>query len=155
MVNLGLEPSDDVDNSQTRVAQRDTIISNKTSIYHPDGHNPPPVAAGEMPGRFDFGVARREGKLGDVLKRVDDAKSEMRRTEIAEGPLVLALKAVDRLGSMEDAKTLTGAMLRKGYSDCMEAIYRFDSERRAGEMANVRNLAALLVKRLQALPDVC
>ncbi len=34
---------------------------------------------------------------------------------------------------------------------CLEEIHRFASERRQGEMANVRNLAALLVERLKAV----
>lgn len=62
MVNLGLELSDDVDNSQTRVAQCDPII-NRTSIYHPDGHNPPPEAAGEMPGRFVAAILKSGGAI--------------------------------------------------------------------------------------------
>ena len=136
-----------------RVPERDTI-KNRTIIYHPDDHNPPPEAAGEMPGRFDFGVARRNGTLGDVLKRVGDAKTEMQRTEIEKGPVALALEAVDRLDSKEDAKSFSIAMLRKNGDDCREVIYEFASQRRQGEMENVKNLAALLMKRLQALPDV-
>ena len=106
-----------------------------------------------MPGRFDFGVARRNGTLGDVLKRVGDAKTEMQRTEIEKGPVALALEAVDRLGSVEDAKSFSIAMHRKKIDDCREEIYKFACERRQGEMENVKNLAALLMKRLQALPD--
>lgn len=107
-----------------------------------------------MPGRFDFGVARRNGTLGDVLKRVGDAKTEMQRTEIEKGPVALALEAVDRLDSKEDAKSFSIAMLRKNGDDCREVINKFVSERRQGEMENVKSLAALLMKRLQALPDV-
>ncbi len=75
---------EDVDNSQSRVAhcdgypshsatphsrttrplpvaQRDSIIY-RSSKENPDGHNPPQEAADvEMPGRFAFGVARRDG----------------------------------------------------------------------------------------------
>ena len=44
-----------------------TPIINITIIYHPDDHHPPPEAAGELSGRFDFvlsGSARtfREGR---------------------------------------------------------------------------------------------
>ena len=56
MVNLGLELSDDVDNSQTRVAQCDPIIY-RTSKDHPEDHNPP-EAGEDMPGSFELGVAR-------------------------------------------------------------------------------------------------
>ena len=134
------------------VAQRDPII-NKSIIYHPDDHHPPPEAAGGMPGRFEFGVARRDGTLNDVLERVDDAKVEIKRAEVQDGPLQLALKAVGRENSIEDKKAFSNVMLTKNYNDLLEEIYRFDSERRAGEMKNIKNLAALLMARLQALPD--
>ena len=37
--------------------------------------------------------------------------------------------------------------------DCREVIYRFGSERRAGEMSKIRNLPALLTRLLSMLPD--
>ena len=46
-----------------RVHVVDPIISNKTSIYHPDGHNPPPEAAGEMPGRFVTAISKSGGAI--------------------------------------------------------------------------------------------
>ena len=73
------------------VSQCDPNI-NITSIDHPGDHNPPPEAAGDKPGRFELGVARRNA--------------------------------------------------------LQEEIYRFDCERRAGEFQNIRNLPALLTKRL-------
>ena len=82
---------EDVDNSQSRVAQRypyplhsatphsstalpPTVaqcnpIIHRTSKDHPIGHNPP-KAGEEMPGRFELGVARRNGTLGDVLEKI-------------------------------------------------------------------------------------
>ena len=95
---------EDVDNSQSRVAhcdgypshsatphsrtarplpvaQRDPIIY-RSSKENPDGHNPPHEAADvEMPGRFAFGVARRDGTLDDVLRKIDAASQEMKRRE--------------------------------------------------------------------------
>ena len=44
-----------------------TPIINISSIDHPDGHHQPPEASGEKPGRFDLGVAWRNGTLNDVL----------------------------------------------------------------------------------------
>ena len=100
------KPSDaerweDVDNSQGWVPERDGYPSQsepphspaagplpsqsgtpsyiETSIYHPDGHHQPPEASVEKPGRFDLGVARRNGTLNDVLEKVDAAAVFARR----------------------------------------------------------------------------
>ena len=55
------------------VSQCDTIIYRTSKENHVD-HNPPTDAAGgEMPGRFELGVARREGTLDDVLRKIDIA----------------------------------------------------------------------------------
>ena len=54
---------------------------------------------------------------------------------------------------IEDRKTFSHVMLRKNPDDCREAIYQFESERRAGEMDKIRSLPALLTKRLSGLPD--
>ena len=53
---------------------------------------------------------------------------------------------------IENRKTFSSILLYRNPDDCREEIYRFDSERRAGEFANVRNLSTLLTKRLTALP---
>ena len=134
------------------VAQRDTIIY-RTSIENPGDHNPPTDAADmEMPGRFDLGVARRDGTLGDVLKKLDSVAQEMKRRE--EKSLVqCAVEATDK-GDVDNRKTFAKVMLDKNPDDCREEIYRFASERRAGEFSKIKNLAALLTKRLSSLP-VC
>ncbi len=44
------------------------------------------------------------------------------------------------------------AML-KDKSSCIEVVFRFESERKAGEFSRIRNLPALLMSRLQALPS--
>ena len=64
--------------------------------------------------------------------------------------------AIDATGKddMENRKTFAKVMIGKNADDCREEIYRFASERRAGEFAKIQNLAALLTKRLSALPNV-
>jgi DNA-binding transcriptional regulator YhcF (GntR family) len=165
---------EDVDNSSSRVAQRygypshsatptrrtvrplpvaqcDTIIY-RSSIEHPGDHNPPPEASGvEMPGRFDLGVARRDGTLDDVLRKVDAASQETKRREEMT-LLQLAVRATGR-EDVENRKTFVKVMMNKSAEDCREEIYRFESERMAGEFGKIQNLAALLTKRLAALPD--
>jgi len=104
-----------------------------------------------MPGRFDLGVARRNGTLEDVLTKIGDAKQEIRRAEKL-GPVRYAMEA-SCTTDVEDQKTLARAMFSKSIDDCYEEICRFDSERRAGEFRNIRNLPALLTSRLKLLPD--
>ena len=41
---------------------------------------------------------------------------------------------------------------RKKSADCLEAIMTFESEVRQGEHAKAKNLAAILMNRLKALP---
>ena len=133
------------------VSQCDPIIY-ESSKENPDDHNPPHDAAGvEMPGRFDFGVARRDGTLDDVLRKIDAASQKMKRRE-ERSLLQLAIDATGK-DDMENRKTFAKVMIGKNADDCREAIYRFESERRAGEFAKIQNLAALLTKRLLALPD--
>ena len=133
------------------VSQRDSIIY-RSSKENPDGHNPPQEAADvEMPGRFAFGVARRDGTLDDVLRKIDAASQEMKRRE-EKSLLQLAIDATG-MDDMENRKTFTKVMMGKNADDCREEIHRFASERRAGEFAKIQNLAALLTKRLLALPD--
>ena len=165
---------EDVDNSHSRVSQCDGYPSHsetphsltvrplpvsrcdpiiyKSSKDHPGGHNPPTEAAGgEMPGRFAFGVARRDGTLDDVFRKIEAASQEMKRRE-EKSLLQLALEATDT-SDMENRKTFAKVMMGKNAEDCREEIYRFESERRAGEFAKIQNLAALLTKRLSSLPD--
>ena len=52
----------------------------------------------------------------------------------------------------ENKRTFTSVMLTKDPSDCLEAIMTFESEIRQGEHAKAKNLAAILTKRLKALP---
>ena len=133
------------------VAQCNPIIY-RSSKENPDGHNPPLEASGvEMPGRFAFGVARRDGTLDDVLRKIDAASQEMKRRE-EKSLLQLAIDATG-MDDMENRKTFTKVMMGKNADDCREEIHRFASERRAGEFAKIQNLAALLTKRLLALPD--
>ena len=70
---------EDVDNSKSRVAQCDPIIYRKYKD-HPGCHNPP-EAGEEMPGRFELGVARRNGTIEDVLEKTTAAAQETKRCE--------------------------------------------------------------------------
>jgi hypothetical protein len=128
-----------------------TPIINRTIIYHPDDHHPPTEAAGELPGRFELGVARRNGTLEDVLDKIGDAKQEMSRAERL-GPVQYAMEAACT-NSVEDRKTFSLVMMSKDINDCEEEIYRFKSEKCAGEFKKIRNLPALLTRRLKELPD--
>jgi len=164
-----------VDNSSSRVAQRNgyqlhsatphsctalppTVAQCNPIIYRSskeksDDHNPPLEAAGVgTPGRFDFGVARRDGTLDDVFRKIDAASQEMKRRE-EKSLLQLAIDATGK-DDIENRKTFAKVMMGKNADDCREEIYRFASERRAGEFAKIQNLAALLTKRLSALPAV-
>ena len=86
-----------------------------------------------MPGRFELGVARRNGTLGDVLEKITAAAQETKRRE-QKSIVQLAMEAActDR---MEDRKTFSSVMLRKDPDDCREVIYRFGSERRAARIS--------------------
>ena len=59
------------------VAQCDPIIY-RTYKDHPGCHNPP-EAGEEMPGRFELGVARRNGTIEDVLEKITAAAQETKR----------------------------------------------------------------------------
>lgn len=132
------------------VAQCDPIIY-RSSKDHPEDHHPPPPAAGEMPGRFELGVARREGTLGKILQEVTAAVQETKRSEkVSIVALAMEAACTDR---MEDRRTFSSVMLTKDPDACREVIYRFGSERRAGEMSKIRNLPALLTKLLSSIPD--
>ena len=103
-----------------------------------------------MPGSFELGVARRDGTIGDVLQKVAAAAQETKRCE-QKSIVQLAMDAAVT-GKLDDRKTFSMVMLRRNPDDCREVIYRFDSERRAGEMSRIKNLPALLTKRLSELP---
>ena len=162
---------EDVDNSPSRVPERDgypshsgtphrptvrphpsqsgTLSYKETTKDHPGDHNPP-EAGGEIPGRFELGVARRDGTLGEVLQKIEDAAQETKRSE-QKSIVALAMEAACT-ENVEDRKTFSRIMLYRNPDICREVIYRFDSERRAGEFGGIRNLPALLTKRLSALP---
>ena len=130
------------------VAQCDTII-HRSSKDHPEDHNPP-EAGGDIPGRFELGVARRDGTLGEVLQKIEEAAQETKRSE-QKSIVALAMEAACS-ENCDDRKTFSRIMLYRNPDICREVIYRFDSERRAGEFGGIRNLPALLTKRLSALP---
>ena len=133
----------------TRVALCDPNIHNKTSINHPDQHHPP--AVGEESARFDLGVARRDGTLDEVLEKMKEASEEARRHERVN----IVHEAMKACGttSPDDLRSFTKVMMLKDKSSCIEVVFRFESERKAGEFSRIRNLPALLMSRLQALPS--
>ena len=148
------------------VSERDTNI-NITSIDHPEDHNPPPEAAGDKPGRFELGVARQNGMLEGVLKKVGDANEMTKSVETpglvidanewaksveTKGPVQLAMEAACTT-SKEDCKMLGRTMMMKKIDALLEEIYRFDCERRAGAFQNIKSLPAHLNARLASLPD--
>jgi len=51
----------------------------------------------------------------------------------------------------DNARVFSSVMMGRDPLRCLEEIHRFAIERRQGEMANVRNLAALLVERLKTV----
>ena len=162
---------EDVDNSKSRVSQCDPYPSHsetphrltvrplpvsqcdpiiyRSSKDHPVDHHPP--SAGEVPGRFELGVARRDGTLDQILQEVTASVQTTKRTE-SQSIVQMAMNAAET-HDIEDRKTFSHVMLRKNPDDCREAIYQFESERRAGEMDKIRSLPALLTKRLSILPD--
>ena len=66
----------------------------------------------------------------------------------------LAMKAVGS-ASVEDKRTFSQIMLWRDADACREVIYQFASERKANEFSKVKNLAALLTRRLMAIPHAC
>ena len=68
-------------------------------------------------------------------------------------PLLMALEVCGLAPGTEpyraNYRTFSGTMLRLGKERSMEIVRTFASELRQGEMAGIRNLPALLMKRLQ------
>ena len=52
----------------------------------------------------------------------------------------------------ENKRSFTSVMITKNPADCLEEIMTFESEVRQGEHAKAKNLAAILMNRLKALP---
>jgi hypothetical protein len=52
----------------------------------------------------------------------------------------------------ENKKSFSLVMATKKPADCLEEILTFESEIRQGEHAKAKNLAAILMNRLKALP---
>ena len=127
------------------------VIIYRTSIDHPDDHHPL-EAESDIPGRFELGVARRDGTLGDLLKKINAAAQE---TKCCEQMSIIQM-AMDAActNKFDDKKTFSKLMIHRNPDDCREEIYRFDSERKAGELKNIRNLPALLTKRLTDIPAI-
>ena len=131
-----------------RVSQRDPnihIIDKEqpvSNITRPEGR----VETG--PGRYDLGGKRREGAVlfKELLGDVEAPPPSPR----ALSPVQEAMAAAG-VTDKDNARVFSSVMMGRDPMRCLEEIHRFASERRQGEMANVRNLAALLVERLKAV----
>ena len=101
------------------------------------------------PERFDLGVKRREGAVS--FKELFGGAEEPKPTSPRVISPVREAMAAAGVTDMDNMRVFTSAMIGLDPMRCLEEIHRFASERRQGEFANVRNLAALLVTRLKAL----
>ena len=133
---------------QCSVSQRDTNI-HIIDKEQPVSNRTRPEGRGKTgPGRFDLGGKRREEAvsfkelLGDV-----EAPPPPPRTLSPVQEAMAAAGVTDK----DNARVFSSVMAGRDPLRCLEEIRRFASERRQGEMANVRNLAALLVARLKAI----
>ncbi len=90
--------------------------------------------------KFEPGVVDKSGKESEELKKRENLSlvDEAMRVCGVDGP--------------ENKWSFSSAMLTKKPSDCLEEIMAFESEIRQGEHARARNLAAILMNRLKALP---
>ena len=100
-------------------AQCATIIY-RTSKDHPDDHNPPD-AGEDMPGRFELGVARRNGTLGDVLEKITAAAQETKRCE-QKSVVQMAMDAACT-EKLDDRKIFSTTMLTRNPDDCRELLW--------------------------------
>ena len=131
-----------------RVSQRDPNI-HITDKEHPVINITHPEGRGKTgPGRFDLGVKRREGAVSfeELFGKVEAPPPPPR----AISPVQEAMAAAG-VTDRDNARVFSSVMMGRDPLRCLEEIRRFASERRQGEMANVRNLAALLVARLKAI----
>ena len=100
-----------------------------------------------------------ESGFEEVLKRmgVGDSQTEARRQRDCESrefsPLMMALDLCGMSPGTDayrdNYRAFSSAMVKLGMERSMEVVRTFESEMRAGEMDDIRNLAALLMTRLQ------
>ena len=105
---------------------------NRTSESKPEDRGVAPLSGFEFkfePGVVDKSLVNRERK-----SVVDEAM----RVCGVDGP--------------ENKRAFSSVVLTKKSSDCLEAIMTFESEIRQGEHDKAKNLAAILMNRLKALP---
>ena len=90
--------------------------------------------------KFEPGVVDKSGKESEELKKRENLSlvDEAMRVCGVEGPL--------------NKQSFSLVMLTKKPEDCLEAIMTFESEVRQGEHTKAKNLAAILMNRLKALP---
>ena len=137
------------------VAHSDTNIK-RTDKHHTgkrtEKEGTPQRVSGSVSGGFTPRSIGEDGVLDALLR-------ELAPPPEGEGPSVvlpvvdLAMKAVGS-ASVEDKRTFSQIMIWRDPDACREVIYQFASERKANEFSNIKNLAALLTRRLMALPNV-
>ena len=85
------------------------------------------------------------------IEGVDSRMKEQARLEAS--PVVMALNVCELTPGTpkyrDNYRSFTSVMMKVGTERSMEIVRTFASERRQGEMKDVRNLPALLMSRLQ------
>ncbi len=138
------------------VAHSDPNIKG-TDKYHPgkrtEKEGAPQGASGSASGGF---TPRRIGEDGalDSLLRDFEPPPDGEGPSVVQSVVDLAMKAVGS-ASAEDKRTFSQIMLWRNADACREVIYQFASERKANEFSKIKNLAALLKRRLMVLPNAC
>lgn len=98
------------------------------------------VLSSDFEFKFEPGVVDKSGKESEELKKRENLSvvDEAMRVCGVDGP--------------ENKRSFTSVMIMKKPTDCLEEIMTFESEIRQGEHAKAKNLAAILMNRLKALP---
>ena len=139
------------------VAHANTAVSptaTQTEIYN---NNKTPIAnIGEQSSVFDDVVKQ-------VAERFDAKKHLVRQSAVSEedwaemSAIQKVMKAIGcQRGTEEYArnfKTFSKELLRIGNSRAMDTIDMFESQRRQGELGNIKNPAAYLMSCFQAVPS--
>ena len=113
-------------------------IPHRTSESNTEDRGTVPLSDFEF--KFEPDVVDKSGKESEELKK---------RKNLSLVDEAMWVCGVD---GPENKKAFTSVMITKKPSDCLEAIMTFESEIRQGEHSKAKNLAAILMNRLKALP---
>ena len=111
---------------------------NRTSESNTENKGVVPLSDFEF--KFEPRVVDKSGKESEGLKKREGLS------------LVAEAMRVCGVDGFENKKAFSLVMATKTPADCLEAILTFASEIRQGEHAKAKNLAAILMNRLKALP---